>query len=389
MIRLLFSLFFVSACFFAKGQSLHNLSFGTDSTLEVLTWNVEWFPKAGQRTIDSVRQVILALDADVIALQEVADTNKCKQMLSTLVDYELVLGDPYEFEGLAYIYKKSTIQVQQVYHVFSSWSAGYNFPRAPFVLEMECKGRDFVLINNHLKCCGDGYLNLNDGGDEETRRFRAMNTLKGYMDNFLSGRRVIMLGDLNDEIQEPLPQNVFQQFIQDSANYKFVDLAIANASPQGWSYPRWPSHLDHILINQAVYYAYNQPETEVRCFSIDEYLPGGLAEYEQKISDHRPLGLKIKLKRLLGLNNSTLEDKASTQLKLYPNPAQDYLILDFTEEIQQYEILDAFGQVCQQKEVLNAEKILKINLTDLPKGLYFICLHSEGYTKVVKKFTVI
>lgn len=384
-------IFFTLLLFWAvlplKGQSLHNLSFGTDSTLEVLTWNVEWFPKAGQRTMDSVRQVILALDVDVIALQEIADTNKCKQMLSALADYELILGDPDEFEGLAYIYKKSSIQVQQVYHIFDSWSAGYNFPRAPFILEMVYKGRDFVLINNHLKCCGDGYLNLNDGGDEETRRYRAMNSLKGYMDNFLSGRRAILLGDLNDEIQEPIAQNVFQQFIQDSTDYKFVDLTIANTSPQDWSYPRWPSHLDHILINQGLYYAYNQPETEVRCFSIDEYLPGGLAEYEQKISDHRPVGLKIKTKKVLGLNTVS-ENSTTDKLRLYPNPAQDYIILDFAEDIQQYEILDAFGRICERKVIENSAKILKIDLLGFSQGVYFIRLRSAAYIKLVKRFRV-
>ena len=28
-------------------QSLEDLSFGTDSTFEVISWNIEWFPKNG------------------------------------------------------------------------------------------------------------------------------------------------------------------------------------------------------------------------------------------------------------------------------------------------------------------------------------------------------
>ena len=35
-------------------QSLSDISFGTDETFEVVTWNIEWFPKNGTATADSV-----------------------------------------------------------------------------------------------------------------------------------------------------------------------------------------------------------------------------------------------------------------------------------------------------------------------------------------------
>ena len=48
----------ISICLNVHAQSLSDLSFGTDSTFEVLTWNIEWFPKNGQSTADSVKQII-------------------------------------------------------------------------------------------------------------------------------------------------------------------------------------------------------------------------------------------------------------------------------------------------------------------------------------------
>ena len=60
--------------FSTHAQSLDDLSYGTDSTLEVMTWNLEWFPKNGLNTLDSVRKIIEALDVDIIACQEITDT---------------------------------------------------------------------------------------------------------------------------------------------------------------------------------------------------------------------------------------------------------------------------------------------------------------------------
>ena len=56
-------------------QDLEDLDFGTDSTFEILTWNIEWFPKNGQATVGYVTEIIEALDVDVLAIQEVDNTN--------------------------------------------------------------------------------------------------------------------------------------------------------------------------------------------------------------------------------------------------------------------------------------------------------------------------
>ena len=61
-----------------QAQSLSNLSFGTDSTFEVVSWNIEWFPKNGQTSVNAVGEIIGALDIDVWALQEIDDSSKLK-----------------------------------------------------------------------------------------------------------------------------------------------------------------------------------------------------------------------------------------------------------------------------------------------------------------------
>ena len=94
-----------------SGQDLEDLDFGTDSTFEILTWNIEWFPKNGQTTVDYVTDIIQALDADLFAIQEVDNTNMFDQMLDELTQYEGYYESAW-FAGLAYIYKTDVIEIK-------------------------------------------------------------------------------------------------------------------------------------------------------------------------------------------------------------------------------------------------------------------------------------
>ena len=118
-----------------------------------------------------------------------------------------------------------------------------------------------------------------------------MNLLKAYIDENLSNEKVIVLGDLNDDISEPYQNNVFQDVLNDSDNYQFGDLIIAQGNSSDWSFPNWPSHLDHILITNELF---NELDSiEVKTIKIDDYVSGGWTEYDQNISDHRPVAMKI------------------------------------------------------------------------------------------------
>jgi len=70
------------------GQNLDIPPFGTDSTFEMMTWNIEWFPKNGQTTVDYVSEIIQDLNVDLIAMQELDDTLAFEQMMIDLDQYE-------------------------------------------------------------------------------------------------------------------------------------------------------------------------------------------------------------------------------------------------------------------------------------------------------------
>ena len=271
-------------------QDLEDLSFGDDYSLDIATWNIEWFPKNDQITMDYVTQIITLLDVDIIAIQEVDDTIMFDQMLDSLSAYSGYYESSW-FAGLAYIYKTELVEINEIYEIYTASSYWNAFPRSPMVMDINYFGENYIIINNHFKCCGDGIIDFDDDSDEEYRRYLAINFIKEYIDNNFPERNVIVLGDLNDDIVEELPNNIFQNILNDSLNYRFADLEIAHGNSSEWSFPNWPSHLDHILITDELFTFVNY--AQVQTIQIDHYLDGGWSEYDQNISDHRPVAIKI------------------------------------------------------------------------------------------------
>jgi endonuclease/exonuclease/phosphatase family metal-dependent hydrolase len=292
-----------------NAQSLKDLHFGTDSTFEVVSWNIEWFPKNGQVTADSVKTILQSLAADVYALQEIDDTTLLKQVVSTIPGYACHFKSSY-YGGLAYVYNTNTVQVNAKYEIYTSQPYWNAFPRSPQVLELTFNNEDYVIIDNHLKCCGDGVLDLNDTSDEENRRLTAVNLLKTYIDSIFSNDKVIVVGDWNDILTDPTSNNVFNSFLNDY-DYLFVDFPIALGSSANFSFPTWPSHLDHILISNELHADFSKPNSMISCIRIDDYMSSWNA-YDNNISDHRPVGLKLEIDAVI----STIHDLKNSNKNL-------------------------------------------------------------------------
>ena len=287
--RKLYFLFIISIFF---SQDFDDLNFGTDSSLDVITWNIEWFPKNGQTTVDYVSEIILALDADIIAMQELSDTVLFNQMINNLEGYHGYYESSW-FAGLAYIYKSETIEINNIFEIYTTSQYWSPFPRSPMVMDMSFMNENYLIINNHFKCCGDDVLDSNNDNDEEMRRFIASSLLKEYIDSYYPDSRVIVLGDLNDSLTDAWNNNVFQMFLDDQNNFMFTDMQIAEGNVSSWSFPNWPSHIDHILITNELFEMFENNNSYCETILIDEFMDGGFYDYDQNISDHRPVGLHL------------------------------------------------------------------------------------------------
>jgi endonuclease/exonuclease/phosphatase family metal-dependent hydrolase len=315
-LKYIFLLFlFSSAASF--GQNIENLQFGSDSTLDIMTWNIEAFPKAGQNTMDSVGKIVEALDMDIIGVQEINDTNAFKAMVLTINGYSGFAKLNY-LVGLGFIYKTSSIQINSIYEIFTAPQYWNNFPRAPIVMDMNYMNERYILIVNHLKCCGDGFIDLGNTNDEENRRLESVILLKEYIDQNFPTLKTIVLGDLNDLITDQPNSNVFQPILNDPSNYAFADNAIALGPSSNWSYPTWPSHLDHFIITNELFYETQNNGSNVQTLKLESEFAAGWSSYEAIVSDHRPVAMKI-FPDMIGEQAELID--GGYNLTIYPNPS--------------------------------------------------------------------
>ena len=359
----------------ASAQSIEDLSFGTDSTFEVVTWNIEWLPKNGQTTVDYVVEIIEAMDVDLLAIQEVDDIDVFEQMIERLDAYDGYLESGY-FAGLAYIYKPGTIQINYIYEIYTTSQYWSPFPRSPMVMDIDFMNERFIIINNHFKCCGNGILNSSNPDDEETRRYTASNLLKDYIDTNFPNEKAIVLGDLNDILSDDAENNVFQMFLDDSENYLFADYEVAFGNKSEWSYPSWPSHIDHILITNELFDLFESWGSVIQTIKIDEYLTGGWSEYDQNVSDHRPVALKLSMESSVGVADFAAANMHFTN---YPNPFNSETTFSFVipDEPAVLEIMNVQGQMVYSEKIPLGKASIKWDANGLPEGIYFARLRGK------------
>ena len=249
-------------------------------TLEVVTWNIENYPQTTS-TREAVLDIIGEMNPDVIAIQELTSQAQFSELLSGLTGWS---GGIVQFNGsnlmLGYLFKNSEVTIiTQPENIFEEDTEenddAFTAFRRPLLTKIRhMNGMEVTLINVHLKCCD---------GSEDRRRL-ASQKIKSYIDDNLPTENVVVLGDFNDEIVD-MDDNVFQNFIDDAANYQFATMAIAMGGSTGWSFPSWPSHIDQILITDELFE--RVLATEVLALDLCS------TSYSNQVSDHRPVLMRL------------------------------------------------------------------------------------------------
>ena len=238
-----------------------------DDQLEVATWNIRQFPQAGT-TIGALVDIIPNMNIDIIAVQEISNTSQFLSMANQIAGWDAAVENVNGGIELGYLYKTSAISsFGTMKKLFSGDNNGY--PREAVEVDItHVNGLSVKLINVHLKCCGDS----------ESRRADASDTLKDYLDNQNADGNVIVLGDFNDDILNGSP---FTNFLNDSNDYFFADKSVAEGASSGWSFPSWPSHIDHILCTDDLLDNFVSSQT----LSLTDCV----TNYNGVVSDHLPV----------------------------------------------------------------------------------------------------
>ena len=261
-----------------EGKFSKCLSTLSNTTLDVVTWNIENFPK-NSSTAARLKEIITVMNPDIIAVQEITSLSLFNNLINELPGWQGTLMSSGS-QRLGYLFKTGEIlSVEGAEELFGNDNCA--FPRPALKVKVKhVSGKDVYLFNIHLKCCSDVTSSCGAAGD---RRRQASTTLKNYIDQNLPGAMVIILGDWNDSITET--NSPFSNFIIDAANYKFTDMEIAKGGTAGWSYPSWPSHLDHILVSNELFA--NVRETRTLTLATCE------TDYFDTVSDHYPVLVRL------------------------------------------------------------------------------------------------
>ena len=252
---------------------------GSNNTFEIVTFNMREFPLNGGETIIYASELLMQMDADVVAVQEISTSYELDKLAESMPGWEALFSPVSSWTmSLGYLYKTSEVKLNEEKTEALFPDDSYAFPRPPLKVNFTHlpSGTSVYIINNHFKCCG--------GDDNVARRRSAAEKLKDYIDTNLPDEKVIVLGDLNDRIDGVgEDNNVFWSFIDDEQNYKFADMGIATGSGAYWSYPAYPSHIDHLLITN-------------ECFAdVDTVFTTRpdmcVADFRAIVSDHRPVEL--------------------------------------------------------------------------------------------------
>lgn len=262
---------------------------GTDTTLDLATWNLEFFPLApnpdpfdcpipnSTERIQKVAELINALAIDVIAVQEISVPGGFAELLALCPDYGGALvpeshGCNYQRTGV--IYRKSIVTL----HSFRTLNELSVFTREPFEADLTAtqNGRSyhFRLISLHLKA----------GGEEDAPRRRSETTaLHGYLEaKTISdpGLDYIVAGDWNDVLTDPMSNTSFPAFLADPENFSFVTDRLKSRTDMGSYGSRL---IDLILVNGSA--CSDFAGARVATLRLDSMVSG----YSNLVSDHRPV----------------------------------------------------------------------------------------------------
>lgn len=365
---------------------------GTSTTLDVATWNIEWFghpgldPADDDQQVANVADIMLGTGIDIWALQEITDNARFEELLTQLgPDWAGLLGSIPAFnrtQRLAYVWNTQVTSLRQSTHILQSsdfYFAGRPPLKATFDVTIEGEALRLTLINVHMKAGGDQ--------DDYERRLVAAARVKVHIDfTALDTEPVLFIGDFNDELEASIyrrNESPYAPFLEDSDGFSALSLPLEQA---GLATHLGGSTLDHIVASNEM---------------VDRYIPSSMDRmasllsvngFGSRTSDHLPVFASFSLTALpVGLEplpETSAAPGDPNTLSLFPNPASARLTLELAS-IGQSEarvlVYDVLGRAVLEPIILPpAQTNLSLDVTGLAPGVYFVRTERDGQSRTAR-----
>lgn len=272
-----------------NGTTFDIPAYGTDSTLEIATWNLLNFPIADGNIDGSpdpgreeyFEKLLLTEKIDIIGVEEVNYPQNLQKIIDKYDSIGIFLSDENVSQHVGVIYNKVLFEKDPSKPVTLLFeNEHYIFPRAPLSVPFRIinNGENFNFIVLHLKARTDQ--------QSQSRREQAINMLYDYVkQQEQNGEKFVIVGDFNSDMSnEPFLKTTF---VNDP---DFVVLTYDSLQPNESyyaSYPSYSSLIDHIIISKNLLNLIHLLDVET--LRIDDYLK----DYLSVMSDHRPVAIKF------------------------------------------------------------------------------------------------
>jgi endonuclease/exonuclease/phosphatase family metal-dependent hydrolase len=272
---------------------------GTDTTLDIASWNIEWFgdtangPTNETLQLQNVRNVIAGADIDIWGVAEIVSLAQWNSLKSQLPGYAGFLAkEPNVVNGATYysgfnnteqnvgiLYKTSIATVMDARVILTGNDTDFGGrPPLQVTLRVSLNGatENIVVIILHAKCCSDS--------DSWTQRRNAASALKSYLDTNYPTQKVWVIGDFNDDVDTsitPERASPYANFVNDSADYRFPTGILSDFGIS--STTNFPDTIDHHLNSNESNATYVDGSVEV--YRVDQFI----TNYAATTSDHYPV----------------------------------------------------------------------------------------------------
>jgi endonuclease/exonuclease/phosphatase family metal-dependent hydrolase len=336
---------------------------GTDTTLDIGTWNIEWFgdslngPSNEVTQLKNVTEVIQGMNLDLLGLCEISNAGYWAKLQSNLPDYGAVLTNYSQTQKTGLLYRKSMFRLLYSKSILLAFDYEFASGRFPLEVALETQWgskKDTMYIwVMHLKA--------NTGSTSEkltsyNRRAKAAEELKNYLDPKKRWKGVV-LGDWNDDLDVSIVSGKASPFVdwRNDTNYVFPSYRLSLAKQK--STASYSEMIDHMCVTTSMKsnWLLNQSGVMVG----DAYVPS----YRFNTSDHYPVWARFSMEWKPWVGVELLLEKGSG------NPMQPIWL----------EVLDLQGRLLFQGDPA----------VIYPKetGMYLLRYgYSNGQTKSVKVF---
>ncbi len=137
-----------------------------------------------------------------------------------------------------------------------------------------------------------------------------------------------------------------------------------------------------------MFYEFENTSSDIQTIKIDEYLTGGWSEYDENISDHRPVAIKLLIDGNLNVTDFT---KPNSSFLNYPNPFSSETIFSFktTTGLNEIEIYNLNGQKVISLNILKGQSSIILNAKKFLNGIYIAKLLSNNNIIATRKLVLI